>query len=328
MNRIILHILIFLLLSPSPAFAGSTLSGPEIEALIEKAKVFKQGQKTKALSTPEEVIVSTYRASDSTRINNDCKIDAALVAKALMVDNDTGIRRVRVHFHEPSLKGNFREVVVTYAEIKAFANKIVDKDDFLKSISIKLIPEKGKPAYAGKKQYRSTKRKRENKSKRNDSQRVNSGELFYSNKSGIQFLVPDGWVARENRFKKSKVVTKLRNKTTKKRNIVLSLVRGKKNSPTKCAMDIKKRFSYAGVEIKKYSRIRFGNNKGHTGAIIVLTYPNHKESGKRYYEMHLFFSNKGRVFDLWGWSSKSDYRRVYPAFNAILSTLKIPSKSQ
>lgn len=116
-------------------------SSEKVVGIIEKSKVLGESAKLLASINGTEATISTYRHKESVDKDNDCKIDAALIAKELMVTNDLGLRRVIVHFHEPDLTGKFREVSVSYAEIKAFASGAVQQSDFLASLGLNLIPE-------------------------------------------------------------------------------------------------------------------------------------------------------------------------------------------
>lgn len=129
-----------------PARAGESISGEKITSIITKSKIL--GENTRVVSTVSgtEAVISTYRHKESVDIDKDCKIDASFIAKELMISNDFGLRRVSVHFHEPDLTGNYREVSVSFAEIKAFSSGAVEQKDFLASLSLNLVPEPGAKA--------------------------------------------------------------------------------------------------------------------------------------------------------------------------------------
>ncbi len=135
---------IYLLLLPFPTLCAAESPTPEkIAAIIEKAKILEVGYKVVAVVNGSEVIVSTYRNNDARDLNKDCKIDAALIAKELMLSNNLGIHRVKVHFHEPALSGDYREVTVNIAEIKGFGAGAVSQEEFLDSLAITMLPEAG-----------------------------------------------------------------------------------------------------------------------------------------------------------------------------------------
>lgn len=137
----IIVLICILLFAFLPAIAAEQPSADKVTSIITKAKLLGDNTKVVSSVSGAEAIVSTYRHRDSVNVDKDCKIDASLIAKELMITNDLGLRRVIVHFHEPDLAGNYREVSVSFAELKAFASGAVEQKDFLDSLDLKLVPE-------------------------------------------------------------------------------------------------------------------------------------------------------------------------------------------
>ncbi len=132
-----------MLMAISPVIAAELPTADKVTSIITKSKILGDNTKLVSSVSGTEAVVSTYRHRDSVNIDKDCKIDASLIAKELMITNDLGIRRVVVHFHEPDLTGNYREVSVSFAELKAFASGAVEQKDFLDSLGLNLVPEPG-----------------------------------------------------------------------------------------------------------------------------------------------------------------------------------------
>lgn len=153
---IIVMLCSLIMLGFSPVMAAEVPTPDKITSIITKSKVLGDNTKVVSSISGNEAVVSTYRHRDSVNIDNDCKIDASFIAKELMIANDFGLRRVTVHFHEPDLIGNYREVSVSFAEIKAFASGAVEQKDFLASLSLNLLPEPGSKSSAASEQGSST----------------------------------------------------------------------------------------------------------------------------------------------------------------------------
>ena len=141
MKTLLLLCILFLL--NTGCFASEATNAEKVTNIINKSKILGENTRVVSSVSGTEAVVSTYRHRDSVNIDNDCKIDASLIAKELMISNDLGLRRVVIHFHEPDLTGNYREVSVSFAEIKAFAAGAVEQKDFLASLGLNLLPEPG-----------------------------------------------------------------------------------------------------------------------------------------------------------------------------------------
>ncbi|HEY9870384.1 MAG TPA: hypothetical protein V6D08_14565 [Candidatus Obscuribacterales bacterium] len=117
----------------SPA-AWALLSDAEAVTLIEKARIVTPDSQVQARVGAGEVAVSLYRNPKAN--DKDCKIDAILMAKALMDADPKGISTVKVRFYDPANRSSYREVNVGLGVVKAFAQRRVSTDELLASVVI------------------------------------------------------------------------------------------------------------------------------------------------------------------------------------------------
>lgn len=337
-------------IAQTPSQPSQIASAEKISEIIEKSKVFSTGYKLKATVSGNEAVLSTYINRESKDKDRDCKIDASLIAKELMISNELGLRRIVVNFHEPDLTGKYRNVTVSYAEIKAFAAGAVEQEDFLSSINLKLLQDAGKSkddtetasaeSHLPEKSESAGMQDETQAPKDNtladpasnaketarggpdsSSSKLPAKEIakpIYTHRStGISFTVPRDWSVEDKFIPGGGLLFKLHSKRTGMSNLELS-VQQSTLSPGQCALAQKKKFAYTGVNFERYQSLKFGKG-GYDGALIILTYPH--ESSERYYEMHLYFGKTNTIFDLWGWCPVKEYSTVGSAFSELMNSL-------
>jgi hypothetical protein len=119
----------------APSFAAITLTDADITAALEKAKIFDTSIRINARINSDEVLVSTYKNPKAA--DQDCKIDAVLVAKTIMDLAPGEVPRVTVYFYNASTLSSYKEVSVTAGDVKAFGSGSLSKDELLSSIKVK-----------------------------------------------------------------------------------------------------------------------------------------------------------------------------------------------
>ncbi|MBU6453570.1 MAG: hypothetical protein KGS72_17455 [Cyanobacteria bacterium REEB67] len=115
--------------------AAITFTDADITSAIEKAKIFDSSIRLNARINSDEIMVSTYKNPKAA--DQDCKIDAVLVAKTIMDLAPGEVPRVTVYFYSASTLSSYKEVSVTAGDVKAFASGSLSKDELLSSIKIK-----------------------------------------------------------------------------------------------------------------------------------------------------------------------------------------------
>jgi hypothetical protein len=104
-----------------PALAASfSLTDAEVVNALEKAKILAPSIRLNARVSPDEVIIATYKNPKAE--DKDCKIDAVLIAKAVMDLAPGEVPRVTVYFYSSSTLSKYKQVEVTAGDVKAFAS--------------------------------------------------------------------------------------------------------------------------------------------------------------------------------------------------------------
>jgi hypothetical protein len=135
-NSLALATLISIGLSSFSNYAAqAAVTVNQIVNAVEQAKILANGTGVRAAINGSEVYISTYRNSRAN--DNDCKIEALLIAKTTIDLAPSDIGRVTVYFHN-ALNRNKRKVVsVTVGDVKAFGSGQMGKEQLLASLTIK-----------------------------------------------------------------------------------------------------------------------------------------------------------------------------------------------
>jgi hypothetical protein len=311
--------------SPASASTASASAAASNDAsIISAIQAALPNAKISARTQGKEELISTYRPlSENVQ---DCKIDAIQIAKALMVDKDFGLTRVRVQFHELVNNADFyQEVVVSLAAIKGFSSGAVTKQEFLDSLDVQKLPERAaatssinKPADKGTATTSSTNSAIGKPGVSSGAAKQSKEQRFTSRRTGISFKVPDGWTVVENAT--GDTVLKMSSSQSNMVGIELHFD-GNLGTPEKRAMDVRSTFNYQGVTFERFlTRASFGT-ASYPGSVVLLTYPNWDNGGTHYYDMHLFFGQ----YSLYGWCPVSAYYIAGPAFDEIMRSMSFPA---
>jgi len=125
------------LVTTSAALAAAetiSLSKPEVINAIEAAKVLAPGISVNADVYRDQVSVSTYRNARAN--DNDCKIEAAMIAKTVLDLAPKEISRVMIYFFSMANPTQYREVAVTAGDIKAFSAGQTDEKQLISSLKL------------------------------------------------------------------------------------------------------------------------------------------------------------------------------------------------
>jgi len=110
-------------------------SAAELVATVEKAKILATGTRVSAALNGTEAYVSTYKNARAT--DNDCKIEAVLIAKAVMDLAPNDITRATIYFYSTSNINKRKFVTVTAGDVKAFGGGQLGQEQLLSSLTVK-----------------------------------------------------------------------------------------------------------------------------------------------------------------------------------------------
>ena len=335
-HKVLIAAVLAILASQSLALA-ETAEESKIVELVDKAKILAKDYRVVARVISNEATVSTYGHRNSKDLDQDCKIDATLIARELIFNNkDLGLVRLNANFYDPELTGSYRQVVITKAEIMALGANQISQEEFLSSLRCNLMQDKAETVNAPSPDPASgstepaagstAPAKGSSEPAKGPAELVKASEVkkeikkaprYQSDSYGFSFNIPNGWTVDDNIAHGGGKLLKLFCRATDYNNIEISLTASKK-SPAECALEQRNTFNYSGVKVERYEQAKVGQG-GYNGALSVLTYPH--ESGEPYYEMHWYFGNPGRMYNIWGWCTKKDYRYVAPAFWEVMNSM-------
>jgi hypothetical protein len=116
-----------------PCLAAVTAS--DLVTTVEKAKILATGTRVSAAINGSEVYISTYKNVRAT--DNDCKIEAVLIAKTAMDLSPSEITRATVYFYSTANINKRKFVTVTAGDVKAFGSGQVGQEQLLSSLAVK-----------------------------------------------------------------------------------------------------------------------------------------------------------------------------------------------
>jgi hypothetical protein len=115
--------------------AQAAVSSADIVNVVEKAKILSTGTRVAAALNGTEAYISTYKNAKAT--DNDCKIEAVLIAKTVMDLSPTDITRVTVYFYSSANINKRKFVTVTAGDVKAFGSGQLGQEQLLSSLTVK-----------------------------------------------------------------------------------------------------------------------------------------------------------------------------------------------
>lgn len=120
-----------LLVAGLPALA---VTAADVQKLVEDSHVLAADYRVSATVRDQEAAVSTYRNPKAG--DNDCKIEAVLIARVIMTAEPDQIKRVRLRFYSQANRQQYHEVMVRAGDIKAFASGQLKQDELLASLNL------------------------------------------------------------------------------------------------------------------------------------------------------------------------------------------------
>ncbi|MBS2006085.1 MAG: hypothetical protein JST01_03515 [Cyanobacteria bacterium SZAS TMP-1] len=114
----------------------------EMVAILRNAKVVNPAYPLRASFNEHEAIVTTQRNPKAT--DKDCKIDAVLMAKALIDTFQGEVLRVKVLFSDYE-KQTCSTIKVTKGDVESYGSGSIDQGEFLESLEINTFKENDSP---------------------------------------------------------------------------------------------------------------------------------------------------------------------------------------
>jgi hypothetical protein len=113
----------------------AAVSASDLVAKVENAKILATGTRVSASINGAEAYISTYKNIRAT--DNDCKIEAVLIAKAVMDLAPNDITRATIYFYSTANINKSKYVTVTAGDVKAFGGGQLGQEQLLSSLTVK-----------------------------------------------------------------------------------------------------------------------------------------------------------------------------------------------
>lgn len=120
----------------SPAVAPAPVDVQTLKKRVMQAHVLDAGADVQLKLNGSEAIVSTMLSKQQKEPTTDCKIDAAMIAKAIFETPRSQVARVKVRFYDPKNLSRFYMVRVTAGDVAAFSSRRLSTQQFLESLEV------------------------------------------------------------------------------------------------------------------------------------------------------------------------------------------------
>ena len=302
---------LFLVLSVPSALADAT--SEKVVAAIKAAKILPAATKLNAAyaASDKELSITTFVNPKSKNSENDCKIDALLIARKALDTLKTALR-VKVRFYDQSVT-SYWEVKVSKADIAAFSGGAVSSDELLGSLEAsKHLVESAGGAPGGVPGGAS----------RGASSAIvvapaDSKEL---DRMGLRFYFPASWAMEpmENQYHD---IAEL----TVHRKSWCSIMPRLNEMETPKAMfehENDAYFSKTNRAILAKNNVKLGQNDKLAG-LLVDVQDNSDPTQKDRLEKHLYFGSPGHIFSVSIRYCKGDSDTVVSDLGTIFSTIQL-----
>lgn len=110
------------------------LTPAQVRKIVEDAKILSPDYRMQASINGKEVVITTYLNPKAT--DNDCKIDAVLIAKKVMDADPAEVDLVKIIYYDSSNVKKYRQVTVRSGDVKAFGSGQISQDTLLADIEL------------------------------------------------------------------------------------------------------------------------------------------------------------------------------------------------
>jgi hypothetical protein len=124
------------IVGPQAGAAEHTIAPAQLETIVRNAKVIRSGATFTTFASGSEVLVWTNRNPRAT--DNDLKIEAVFIARAVIEKFPKQINNVKVLYSQNQQNGQFNcsQVAVTADNVKSFSSHRLTSDQLLQSLEI------------------------------------------------------------------------------------------------------------------------------------------------------------------------------------------------
>lgn len=137
-RALLLVVILYLTHSPAACADEAKVLPAELVTVVRNAKIIKEEYPLRASLNNHEAILTTQRAKGTS--DNDCKIDALFMAKALMQAFPQEVLRVKVLFSDYDNQ-SYSQIQVSKGDVTAFGSGQISQQDLLNSVELTKFKE-------------------------------------------------------------------------------------------------------------------------------------------------------------------------------------------
>lgn len=328
------------------AFSGTLLSFPalakptEAELLdaLMNAKILSGEYRINLVTQESQATLSTFldKASKTSQADDDCKINAVLMAKKIM-DMDSDLVRVKVLFYDVNGQ-NFRQVVVKAGDVLALGGGQIDKEKLLSSLEVirgsrsdshstpaansssSGAPTSGSATPTGSATATGSATPTPTVVKPSAAKPpVTTAQIF--NAAGISFSYPKDWIPK--RGANASVLAHFFSSTLGEHNYIDVDFFNQNRTVEGFADEKYQEWVYQpNYQVVYSGPMKLGAKGTIAGISRLVTYQVENYPEYRYYQRHVFFGQPGRIYCLRYHAQYQDMQKVNAAFEHMLVTLQ------
>lgn len=285
------------------------LTPAQAEQLIRNAKVLPESSKISVLMKDSEATVSTFLNSAATE--SDCKIDATLIAQALIDGHPSEIARVTVFFYYVGAR-DYLKIAVTAGDVKAYGAGTLSKELLLKSLQVERKTDNAQSPIVSSSRAVDTA-----KSPQNVSQ--SSTQRF--SQRGITFNYPSTWSLHSTPDSITSIA-RLENSTYPHAYLEIKLEMSNKTVIEQARRDAQRHLKeHPGAQVVPHREsIKFGKNKYNATEEFITYMEQHGAKPRQYYYRSVYFGWPGSTYRVKLVAPREDYHKAFAAYQLVLDT--------
>ncbi len=327
----------------APALAKPTEA--ELVDAITKAKILSGEYQINIVAEQNQATLSTFLDKASNKADDDCKINAVLLAKKLM-DIDADLVKVKVLFYDVD-GDHYRQVLVKAGDVLALGGGQIDKDKLLSSLEITRGSRGANSAEASSQAKPSpttpstpsmsvaptaagttpstpltaAASPTSTPSTATAISKPTTPSVPTFNSAGISFTYPRDWIAK--RGASASVLAHFFSSTLSDKNYIDIDFFNDNRSVEGLADEKYRDWLYQpNYQVVYSGALKLGAKGSIPGISRLITYQIENYPEYRYYQRHVFFGKPGRIYCLRYHAEYKDMQKVNAAFEHMLVTLQ------
>ncbi len=317
---VIIAVLLFIT-AVSASLAASTPKEDEVVKLIESAAILAPGERVLVRVRVAEISVNAYINPSAQDVDNDCKIDAVLIARKIFSKYTSVVARVKVNFYERKRPNFARIINVTAGDVSSFASGNTTMAQLLASLEVRKETVKtpsittatnGTPSPSAAVTLSSA---------------GTSNDLVYyvQRDTGLRLAYPRGWKLEEKPASDVLASFSFGDEEGRYASVLLSAntkIPGARLEQYAQFVDQQYLHQLSGCQVHSAIPVKFGKAKDIQGLCQTLTFT---MNGTKMKQEVYYFLDGEKLFSFRCTGSEAQFSVAKPWFNTILLSINAPT---